>query len=169
MEVTLPKEYPLVVLSCVLLCIECFLLGFTVIPARMTAFNKDFMAKFDAEHEKAFPGEKPSVGGWPDDGNGRYSAKLPYKQWFDFNNAMRAHLNMVESMPIILGFILVGGLVLPQYAYITGFCQVVSRIIYSVLYKISGPKGRMAGALLGAVTLYPLGFAAMVQLVRLLL
>ena len=169
MEITLPKDYPLVVLSCVILCIECFFTGFSIVPARMNAFNEKFMSQFDAEHEKHFPGEKPAVGGWPDDGNGRYSQKLSYKAWYDFNNAMRSHINFVESLPIVLGYLLIGGLVVPQYAYITGFVQVVTRVLYAVMYTKSGPNGRKAGAIIGALTLYPLGFVAMVQLVRLLL
>ena len=44
MTMVLPKEYPLIVLSCVILCIECFLLGILVVaPARFKHFNKEFM------------------------------------------------------------------------------------------------------------------------------
>ena len=40
----LPKEYPLVLLACVILCIECFLMGMCVVaPARFRTFNKEFM------------------------------------------------------------------------------------------------------------------------------
>ena len=40
----LPKEYPLVILGCLILCLECFLMGFCVVgPARARTFNKEFM------------------------------------------------------------------------------------------------------------------------------
>ena len=74
------------------------------------------------------------MGGWPDNGEGRYSEKLPYKQWFDFNNAMRVHQNFVEQLPIMLVFLSVGGLVLPRAAWIIGFLNVLARFIYTVMY-----------------------------------
>ena len=75
-----------------ILCIECFVISMAVvIPARMKAFDKTFMSQFTEEHKKYFPDGEPSVGGWPDAGEGRYSDKLPYKSWVDFNNAMRTH------------------------------------------------------------------------------
>jgi hypothetical protein len=33
---------------------------------------------------------------YPDMGNGRYSEKLSYKEWFEFNNAIRVHYNYIE-------------------------------------------------------------------------
>ena len=97
MQIVIPQEYPIILLTCVVFCIQCFFLGPTVIsPARFRTFNKEFMAQFQAEHEEAFPGTKPAVGGFPDCGDGRYSAKLPYKDWVNFNNAMRVHQNFVE-------------------------------------------------------------------------
>lgn len=41
---------------------------------------------FKIEHERFFPGEKVPKGGYPDMGNGRYAAKLSYKEWYEFNN-----------------------------------------------------------------------------------
>ena len=80
--VVLPKEFPMVCLAGLILCIECFVIGFIVIiPARMKAFNEVFMAQFKEEHKKFFPDTEPAKGGWPDAGEGRYSDKLPYKDW----------------------------------------------------------------------------------------
>ena len=77
--VVLPKEYPLILLACVILCIECFLIGMCVVPPkRFKYFTKEFMEQFKEEHEQAFPGTEPAVGGFPDAGEGRYAAKLPY-------------------------------------------------------------------------------------------
>ena len=112
--------YPLVLLSAFLLCFECWLIGFiVVVPARTRTFTKEFMAQF----------EDTSVGGWPDNGEGRYSEKLPYRKWFDFNNAMRVHQNFVEQLPISLIFLSVGGLVLPRAAWIIGFLNVIARAL----------------------------------------
>ena len=43
------------------------------------------MAQFDEEHEKAF-GTKASIGGYPDNGNGYFADRLPYGDWYTFNN-----------------------------------------------------------------------------------
>ena len=48
--VVLPKEYPLVLLGCVILCIECFMMGMIVGKARFRIFTKDFMEQFKEEH-----------------------------------------------------------------------------------------------------------------------
>ena len=91
--IVLPTEYPLILLACVFLCIECFLIGPLVVSkARFSAFNKEFMQQFEEEHKKAFGQDAtPAVGGFPDQGDGRYSEKLSYKAWFDFNKANRCH------------------------------------------------------------------------------
>ena len=50
---------------------------------RYKVFNEEFMKQFDAEHQEAFGTNAPK-GGHPDDGNGYYSQKLSYKDWYDF-------------------------------------------------------------------------------------
>ena len=86
--ITLPKEFPMVLLACTFLCLECWVIGFVVcVPARFKTFNKEFMDTF----EDTYKGERPAVGGWPDAGDGRYSNKLDYKSWVEFNNRMRVH------------------------------------------------------------------------------
>ena len=45
---------------------------------------------FKTVHERHFEEgaqSKVPVGGYPDMGNGRYSDKITYKQWFEFNVA----------------------------------------------------------------------------------
>jgi hypothetical protein len=49
---------------------------------------------FGEEH-KLVTGLDIEKGGYPDMGNGRYSAKLPYQEWYRFNNAQRVHNNFV--------------------------------------------------------------------------
>ena len=47
LTIVLPKEYPLVLLAGVILCIECFLMGMVfVAPARFGTFNAEYMKQF---------------------------------------------------------------------------------------------------------------------------
>ena len=78
--ITLPKEFPMVLLAGLILCLECWFIGLVVVvPARLRVFTKEFMSQFTEEHKKYFPDGEPAVGGWPDAGDGRYSDKLEYK------------------------------------------------------------------------------------------
>ena len=43
------------------------------------------MSQFDEDHIKAL-GYKAQVDGHPDDGNGHFSLKLSYVDWYLFNN-----------------------------------------------------------------------------------
>lgn len=167
--ITLPKEFPLVLLAGAIICFECFAIGMAVVlPARMKTFTKEFMAQFTEEHKKAFPEGEPAVGGWPDAGDGRYSDKLPYKQWVEFNNAMRVHQNFVEMLPLILTFLVLGGLVLPKAAMYIGFINAAARIVYTIMYTKYGANSRALGAIAGSLPLYGLGIATLIQLLRLL-
>ncbi len=73
--------------------------GFLVVEVRRAkTYTKEYLDKnYLEEHQKAFPGEKqvPKFG-YPDMGNGFYSTKLTYKQWFDLNVAQRVHGNYLE-------------------------------------------------------------------------
>lgn len=91
-SIVVPEQFPVTLLATSVICLECFAIGgsFTI-PARFKSFTRDFMEQFKKEHENAFPGTEPSVGGWPDAGEGRYSDKLSYKQWVKFNNVIRTH------------------------------------------------------------------------------
>lgn len=74
----------------VFLLLACLSIGFFAIhPKRKAYFTETFMAQFEKEHKEAFGEDaKVPVGeGYPDMGNGRYSKKLPYDQWFLFNVA----------------------------------------------------------------------------------
>ena len=88
---TVPDEYPWIMLFVVILCIECFFTGYlAIVTRRLKHFSEDFMKQFEAEHKAAFGANSPRStlgrGGFPDSGNGFYSEKLSYKDWFDFNN-----------------------------------------------------------------------------------
>ena len=158
-QLLLPVEYPCIVLAGVLLCFECYIIGFTIVRnARMKCFNKEFMSQFDKEHKAAF-GEDTcaSLGGFPDAGDGRYSAQLKYADWYEFNNAMRAHMNFIETLPVILIILGVGGLFLPLLTAIVAWLNVVFRMVYTICYAKNGPTARLWGVFGGPLPLYALG------------
>jgi len=94
--------------------------------------------------------------GYPDMGEGLYSEKLEYKDWFEFNNAQRAHLNFVENLFLVIPCLLISGLELPNQAANAGFVFFIGRLLYGYGYRLSGPKGRMVGAIFGMLGLFSL-------------
>ena len=150
-SIVLPTEYPLTLLACVCLTIECFMLGPLLVgPTRLKIFNEDFMKQFKDEHQAAFGTDsEPAKGGFPDCGEGRYSEKLEYKDWHIFNLAMRIHLNFVEMMPYLIGVLCISGLYLPLITCIIAWLNVGTRILYITMYFNNGPNARRLGMLLG--------------------
>lgn len=103
---------------------------------------------FQAEHEKAFPGTEVSKEAYPDMGNGRYSQKLPYKNWYEFNNAQRVHYNYLENATIIITWLLIAGLKYEWVAVGAGSTYFIARCMYAIGYASKGPAGRMIGFVL---------------------
>ena len=64
--------------------------------ARGRVFNAEFMKQFDELHKAETGEEKAPKGGYPDMGCGRFSEKLSYKDWYEFNLAQRVHYNYLE-------------------------------------------------------------------------
>ena len=153
--IVVPEQFPVTMLATAVICLECFLIGIVVVgPARGKAFTAEHMAKFKDEHEKAFPGSEPAARGYPDAGEGRYSDKLPYKQWVEFNNAMRTHTNFVEMLPVIVFTLVLGGLFLPRVTMWVAIANAIARIIYTVMYATKGSNSRIIGAVAGSLPLY---------------
>ena len=107
----LPDEYRWVLLCVCILAVESILVQYaTVVPARLKHFNVEYVSQFQQEHQANFGADTlPTQGGFPDTGNGWYADKLEYKQWYEFNNAMRVQQNFVEGLPMLIVFLLVGG------------------------------------------------------------
>ena len=98
------------------------------------------------EHKKAF-NEPINKQGYPDMGNGRYAAFLPYKKWVEFNNAQRGHYNMVEGSAPVLAGIIIGGFYNPKLFAGFGAVYGVGRLLYTFGYTSSkGADGRKFGA-----------------------
>ena len=81
-----PELYPYVMLLAVLIVSYCFILGLiSVLKSRKSIFTTEFMEKnFGKVHKEAF-NEDLTHGSYPDMGNGYYSKKLSYKDWYIFN------------------------------------------------------------------------------------
>lgn len=87
-------------------------------------------------------------------GNGRFSQRLTYAQWFAFNTAQRGHQNFLESAWGVMALLLVGGLFNPRVYAGLGAVYLVARYLYAVGYASNkGPKGREAGAIAGALAM----------------
>lgn len=145
---SLPTAYGYVLIIGVVIALEILMIGF-IFPgrARGELFTKEFMEEhFGADH-KAATGNEIEKGGYPDMGSGRYSAKLSYKQWYDYNNAQRAHYNFVEMAPSTFVMLFIAGIYFPIPAAAIGLALAIFRAIYSAGYAYSGPKGRLIGAL----------------------
>ncbi|KAI8872162.1 hypothetical protein GQ42DRAFT_114320, partial [Ramicandelaber brevisporus] len=127
---TLQPEFAWNVLAVVGMGVQCYIQGFSVMPLRKKL-------KVD----------------YPDNGNGRYAAKLTDEEWLEFNNHQRAHQNYLEALPVIQSITLAAALYQPRYSAIAGGVYILARQLYANGYRKHGPKGREFGALLGAACL----------------
>ena len=80
--------------------------------------------------------------GYPDCGNGFYSDKLSYKEWFQFNLDQRAHRNYLEQLPIVVFAIAVSGLVYPVSTQVLGAIYLICRQFYAWGYQ-ANPSARL--------------------------
>eukprot|EP00746_Dinoflagellata_sp_MGD_P007249 gnl/MRDRNA2_/MRDRNA2_114312_c0_seq1.p1 gnl/MRDRNA2_/MRDRNA2_114312_c0~~gnl/MRDRNA2_/MRDRNA2_114312_c0_seq1.p1 ORF type:complete len:183 (-),score=37.22 gnl/MRDRNA2_/MRDRNA2_114312_c0_seq1:34-582(-) len=161
MSITVSGDFGYVMIAAGVISVQAVFMGGGIMALRKQFFAspefKDALEKSGMldEHKKAFP-EQPTgpLLGYPDMGHGRYAALLPYDQWVTFNNAQRAHHNMLEALPSVLTVLVLAGLYTPRTAAGLGFVYFVARIMYAQGYKgKKGAKGREAGAILGALTM----------------
>ena len=126
---------------------ECLIVGFMAGGKRGKLFTEDFMNNhFGEVHNKELKANIPK-GGYPDCGNGLYSDKLSYKDWFEFNLDQRAHKNFLEALTIVCFMLLACGVVYPTVALVLGCIQFVARAIFVIGYRTS-PKSRIVGGML---------------------
>lgn len=114
------------------------------------------MQALDQEHRSHFNSGMNKMG-YPDMGNGRYSAHLTFPQWVQLNNAQRAHYNMIEISAPVLACLVSVGLAHPKLASLFAFLYGLGRLIYAAGYTSDkGANGRFIGArvsLVGAIGL----------------
>ena len=72
----------------------------------------------------------------------------------------------MESLPFMITFLVLGGLVLPLAAMYIGFISAAARIVYTVTYVNWGSNSRVIGVIAGSLPIYLLGIADLVQLIR---
>ena len=120
LKITLPSagdgslnEYGYVLAMTIWLSLQCYFTGFILVEyKRAKTYTTEYLNKnYLEEHKKAIPKDtKVPKFGYPDMGNGYYSSKLTYKQWFDFNVVQRVHSNFLEQILIVILLMLVSGL-----------------------------------------------------------
>ena len=165
----LPDEYPKIILCTVVIAIYVLLMPYlVVIPKRNKLFSQRYMARFANFHVAAF-GESADLrlpAGFPDDGNGIFANSLPYKDWYELNNTIRVFHNFVESLPQILGIILVSGVFYPQVTLIVAVINCLARPLYIYQYLNGGPNKRILGAVGGSLPLYLLGVVTTATIIK---
>lgn len=118
--------------------------------------NKPGVKLMQEQHKRAF-GTAINNNGYPDMGNGRYSEHLEYAEWVEFNNAQRAHHNMLEVSGTVLTTLVLNGLFQPVVSAGLGFGFALGRLLYSAGYNSkSGADGRIYGAIVASVATYGL-------------
>lgn len=92
--------------------------------------------------------------GFPDTGSGRLSALLSDEDWFRFNSVERCHLNYLETLPLYLSSILLGGLYFPIPVAVCAGCIIVGRTMFSCGYVRKGAPGRTIGFVLATLAAF---------------
>ena len=145
-----------------------FLLSILVVGKKRSVFKSVNLQEMHVDKEgKAIT--ETNTGGFPDCGEGRYSDKLSYKDWYEFMCRQRAFGNLNEQYPVIIGLTVIGGLFIPITAAVICFVQIVFRLAYTVGYAKNGPGGRLIGTLVANLTLWGYGIAALVMSIILVL
>ena len=85
-------------------------------------------------------------------GMGRYSERLSYKDWFEFNKGQRIHYNYLESLTPVVFWLLIAGTYYTWVAVAFGAAYIFGRIVYHIGYSRSGPSGRVAGLIICQIT-----------------
>ncbi|CDW87877.1 mapeg family protein [Stylonychia lemnae] len=117
-------------------------------PTRIKTYKRTFMRQFDEIHEQSFgKGTKPPKLGYPDTGNGWYSKKLPYKQWYEMNVAQRMHLNYLEGITFVILVSIIGGISYPMEVFYAQIAYIIGRQLFAVAYYNMGPIFRVPGVI----------------------
>ena len=85
----LKPVYGLVTLSVTLAVGQYLVYTDTIRQQRLQSFPPQVVALHFTDQHKREIGDEPAAMGWPDDGNGRYTLKLPYADWYFLNVTKR--------------------------------------------------------------------------------
>ena len=154
-RITLPEEYPYVILVAGIIAFEVILVGFLGPGlARGKIFNKQFMEENFGRMIMDDPNMQQAdtrnlKGGYPDTGSGVYADKLTYEQWFTWNKSNRGHLNFLETVTIVCFLVLVTGIEMPWTAITLGS-------IYGAFRPLFFLKNRLFGFIPGVLCTFML-------------
>ncbi|KAJ2796388.1 hypothetical protein H4S07_006235 [Coemansia furcata] len=137
MAIVIGANFGYCVLAAVGISAQCFLAGISVTIARK---------KYKVQY--------------PDNGGGRFSDKLSDKDWVEFNNIKRVSDNYSENVGMVLSMLFCAGLFQPLLAASFGGLFILGKVIYGLGYTAWGPKGRMYGAPISALSFFALVFIA---------
>ena len=152
LALSLPTNYQYVLLSMMVLPLECFFFGLIYINGlRGKMYTKEYMQQYEDESQKAF-GRPAAKGGYPDSGNGKHSTKWNIQEWAKFNSGYRGHMNFVDYLPAMVVMTLLSGLYWPITNACLGFAHCVFRFLYLMGYVIK-PQLRQIGFLPMVLTL----------------
>ena len=141
--------YKLVILGNILIALEYLFITYGyVLRIRRQVFTGKFLKQFSDEHKKATGNPRVPDMGYPDTGNGWYSQKLPYADWFLFNCVQRIHINFLEGFTLVVLVSLVGGIQYPVYAFYGQLIYILGRALYSHFYYMRGHDAILIGSLL---------------------
>ena len=135
-EYKIPKE----ILWCLILALAivmqyAFTIYFVTMRARIRVFSRKFMEQFDEIHREAFPGQETAPQfGYPDSGNGYFSKKLSYSDWFNMNNAQRAQINFLEHMTFLILGTMICAAYYPVWALVLQCFIFMGRLLFSIGY-----------------------------------
>lgn len=148
MAIAFDDNFGIVIISCSIIALQIVLTGFIVVGrARKRVFSREFLSEYFSQEHYSYTNENiEDTLGYPDMGNGRYSDKLTYLNWLDFNKAQRVHYNYLEQVASIITLTLLGGIVFPIAASIFGFIFAFGRCIYAYGYQsLTGYKNLARG------------------------
>lgn len=163
------EDYRWVMLVASIMMFELTITGFVGGGGRKKTFSDAFIKEhFEEKHKEAFPDGRPlPKEGYPDTGSGKFSEKLAYKDWYEFNSRQRAHYNFLESATSVVCWLLIAGLLYPWVAVAFGGAYCIGRFFYTYGYVKSGPKGRRYGfllSLLSATVLFAFSLVSPIQM-----
>uniref|UniRef100_A0A7S4F139 Glutathione transferase n=1 Tax=Chrysotila carterae TaxID=13221 RepID=A0A7S4F139_CHRCT len=165
-SLTISSDYGYVLVSAGVIGLTQLFIGGSVMKLRKKFFKCESYLKqqevkdMAEKHMVAFQ-TMPNDLGYPDTGCGLYAKHLPYDQWVEFNNAQRAHYNMIEVSGPVLACMLTAGLRIPRVSAAIGMLFALGRYVYANGYKSKqGADGRMVGAVIGGLSTMALFFSA---------
>ena len=139
-EVEIKKDFLLTLIGIfVMICQYAFLGPFST-GGRRKSYTKEYLELNFGDVHKRYDIPIP-VGGYPDYGNGWYSRKLSYKDWFEFNCYLRVHQNTLEYITVAVLAVFVTGIFSPILSAILAGAWFVLRIFYIWRYVCGRTKG----------------------------